>query len=313
MGPRLRRGLIALGITGGALVGAYYLAAFAITEAAIAERFTPGSEPYRGAAWCKSCHADQYAQWQTSMHSRATTLEFQPIHLMQTRACYSCHGLETNAEGVSCEICHGPGHTAETDFGEPPLCVRCHAMEAPVVGTKTMMIYDEWFASRARGEGKSCYSCHMPETGAVSQTGRKQHFHGFPGNVGHPEVYHGQVRIAGLRLEGTSLTVVIENRVTGHYMPTGCPTKYIELAVEADDGSRHPVYSDRYTFQREMGPMMERVHKDNRLKDGETRALEFTLPEGTARVAATLSLHPSEMAAGARGKVIPLDRRELET
>jgi len=304
-----RKCAIALALVSGTLFGLFVLASHVITQMETRDRFTPGSEPYRGAGSCQGCHPEQYRQWQASQHARATTVDFRPLHLfVRTSACYSCHGFKDKGEGVSCEICHGPGHTAKTDFGATPLCDRCHADENPLTGAKVMLTYDEWLTSQARAAGKDCYGCHMP---LMEEAGRQSHFHGFYGNVRHPEIYEGKIRIARLRLEGTTAVITVENTVTGHFMPTGCSTKYIELAVEGRDHRGNTTYLERSIFQREMRLLAGKVLGDNRLRDGEKRDVTFALPNRLERITATLRLYPSEMWEGGRGKIITLDQQEL--
>jgi hypothetical protein len=302
----LRRGFGVLSVGVAAPIGLYAAASFYVTEKVLQDRFTPGTEPYRGVGWCETCHPEHVRQWRTSLHSQATSLDFEPLHLMRTRACYSCHGFEDADEGVSCEICHGPGHTAQTDFGERPLCVRCHADENPLTGTGVMVTVDEWLGSRAHREGQTCTTCHMPP---VEHADPPMHFHGFYGNVRHPEIYPGKVRIADLRVEAGSALVSVENTVTGHFMPTGCPSKFIELVVTGEDAGGREVYTERRVFQRQMSRFMSEVRDDTRLRDGERRELAFALPGSLGRVKATLRLYPSDLWAGGRGRIIELDER----
>jgi hypothetical protein len=105
--------------------------------------------------------------------------------------------------------------------------------------------------------------------------------------------------------------VTVENTVMGHFMPTGCPTKYIELAVEGRNHRGHTTSLERSIFQREMRLLGGKVLGDNRLRDGETRDVTFALPGRPERITATLRLYPSEMWEGGRGKIITLDQQEL--
>lgn len=305
---RIARRVLAAGAAVGVLLLlAYYGLSFWVTAATTQPRFTPGSEPYRGAAWCAGCHPEHYRQWSESLHAHATRIEFRPLHLMRTSACYSCHGFEGGDEGVSCEVCHGPGHTAKRDFGPEPICARCHSDENPLTGVKVMLTHDEWLESQGRVIGQDCASCHMPRMGDAE---RPMHFHGFAGNVLQPEIYPGKIRIAELRIEGDSAHVSVENTVLGHAMPTGCPSKYIELELLALDSALQTSYRERQVFQRRMDPFMRRVLEDNRLRDGERRELRFALPLHVERVEAVLRLYPSDLWQGGRGKVITLDRRQ---
>jgi len=102
---------------------------------------------YMGAAWCRSCHAEQYKEWSNTPHAEAYfTLrrdgeEYNP-------ECVGCHttgyrkgGFVTVEEtptlvNVQCEACHGPSSTHVADKGKSPLvaqsspvCQACHTGE----------------------------------------------------------------------------------------------------------------------------------------------------------------------------------------
>jgi hypothetical protein len=82
---------------------------------------------YVGAAKCKICHKSekqgkQFLIWESSMHSQS----FKPLTLDETKAtvgdapenpkCLKCHAPlyekapNLKEEGVTCEVCHGPGN-----------------------------------------------------------------------------------------------------------------------------------------------------------------------------------------------------------
>jgi hypothetical protein len=84
-----------------------------------------------GAAKCQICHktekqGQQYPIWQASQHSQASSALSSPQAAAKAQAlgvkdpandpkCLKCHAPladkapELKAEGVSCEVCHGPG------------------------------------------------------------------------------------------------------------------------------------------------------------------------------------------------------------
>jgi cytochrome c peroxidase len=128
---------------------------------------------YIGAAKCKTCHnkpatGDQYAKWLKDPHSQAIktlsnkeSLDYAKKNGIADPAkeakCLKCHSTFdrvdaklratiTQAEGVSCETCHGPGSMYKTPalmknreqalkngliLPNEKLCVGCHNKENP--------------------------------------------------------------------------------------------------------------------------------------------------------------------------------------
>lgn len=81
---------------------------------------------YVGAAKCKMCHksekqGQQYSIWETSKHSKSFSALTSDAAKAQTpdapenAECLKCHALlfdknpDLKEEGVTCEVCHGPG------------------------------------------------------------------------------------------------------------------------------------------------------------------------------------------------------------
>jgi 2',3'-cyclic-nucleotide 2'-phosphodiesterase (5'-nucleotidase family) len=103
--------------------------------------------PFVGAEACKSCHAAQYAQWQTQDHAHAMQALAKDGH-ERDASCFACHStgafhpkgpqlpsqMTSAYENVQCEACHGPGkdHVAEQKPGQMNLaddastCTICH-------------------------------------------------------------------------------------------------------------------------------------------------------------------------------------------
>jgi hypothetical protein len=126
---------------------------------------------YVGAEKCKMCHMSkgkQYPQWSTSKHAKAFEMLKSEAAIQAGKAkgvtspstdakCLKCHataaaipanlnGGITNAEGVSCESCHGPGSAYKAApimkdraqalkngmiVPDEKLCLKCHNSESP--------------------------------------------------------------------------------------------------------------------------------------------------------------------------------------
>lgn len=103
--------------------------------------------PFVGADACKSCHAAQFAQWQTQAHSHAMQALAKDEH-QRDASCFACHStgafhpkgpqlpsqMTPAYENVQCEACHGPGkeHVAGPKPGQmsrasdASTCTICH-------------------------------------------------------------------------------------------------------------------------------------------------------------------------------------------
>ena len=121
---------------------------------------TIDAQKYIGAAKCKMCHNSatkgaQYKKWSEAKHSKAWDLL--SADEKKDPKCAKCHstfhsveaslrGTITEAEGVSCESCHGPGSvyksmtimkdqakSIENGLTIPAeaICVKCHNDESP--------------------------------------------------------------------------------------------------------------------------------------------------------------------------------------
>ncbi len=122
---------------------------------------------YVGAAKCKICHksekqGEQFLIWESSMHYQS----FKPLTLDETIAkvgdapenpkCLKCHAplyekaLELKEEGVTCEVCHGPGSVYKK------LSIMKDREEAIKNG---LIIYDSAEATKTK-----CLTCHDAET-----------------------------------------------------------------------------------------------------------------------------------------------------
>jgi len=128
---------------------------------------------YVGAQKCKTCHRSeqrgkQYILWENSRHAKSfevlltdSALEVAKKQKLEKNPsespeCLKCHGPlyetapEIKAEGVTCEICHGPGS------GYKKISIMKNKDEATKYG---LAVYDSVEAVKTK-----CQTCHQSET-----------------------------------------------------------------------------------------------------------------------------------------------------
>lgn len=181
------------------------------------------------------------------------------------------------AEGVSCAVCHQANEVAESpangslglatniavlpndtlsrlsltaapanhreEFARPvleqaALCGSCHNLSLPNGGPAIEPTYDEWLASPYPAEGKSCQTCHLPETpGQKVATGLPGTIRAHGGVPGAPSSLPGVANDPALLRSAATLeavlrpdpanpstliaAVAVTNSGAGHYLPTG--------------------------------------------------------------------------------------------
>jgi hypothetical protein len=294
MSTRVRRALIALSLflmfMPLALFG--YMAGMGRAMTPPAPKFVPGQDQYRGAAYCQTCHPQQYEEWQTSLMANATTEALfehrsrQLAWMMPQDRCLACHaplvgqGVEKE-ESISCEVCHGPGRT-EAVVGM--FCLACHQGSEDFILTTG----SEYGASPAAKRGETCESCHMPEVDG-------RHSHRFAGSRAYPESYRGVVVVEGIALEDEGIAVTVKNTVDGHSLPTGTEAQIIYLEVTGYDAAGRVVYRQEHAFMKSvffMGTIPMQITGDNRLEAGEVRRVLFETEERPARLEATIKIKP---------------------
>ncbi|MFQ5615849.1 MAG: multiheme c-type cytochrome [Anaerolineales bacterium] len=125
----------------------YYVGmpAFMAAMGSPAPRYVPGEGEYQGAEYCGSCHPQQLKGWRGALHSKTTTkalfeVRFEELSWAMSREqCDGCHAPtlveEIREEGVTCEVCHGPGRTGQI---VQDICMRCHQSQREA-GTQTML------------------------------------------------------------------------------------------------------------------------------------------------------------------------------
>jgi hypothetical protein len=128
---------------------------------------------YVGAKKCKTCHRSeqrgkQYILWENSRHAKSYEVLFTDSaleeakkqklekHPSESPECLKCHGPlhetapEIKAEGVTCEVCHGPGS------GYKKISIMKNRDEAIKNG---LTVYNSVEAIKTK-----CRTCHRSET-----------------------------------------------------------------------------------------------------------------------------------------------------
>lgn len=256
---------------------------------------------HRGAAFCGTCHSKIYKEWRDhSRHVDATTNQnfldtkndveanFFLRTMMGEESCYACHGIKGSEEGVNCEICHGPATPGlsitelhETKY-KPGLstmkaqdfCAKCHELFPPM-----MSPYSQWLDSKAAAEGITCQGCHMAP---VDETP----YHGFDSIVHNPDIYEGDLVIRDFNFSFPNISMVVENRIMGHGVPVGGPSRVLVLEISILDDQGKELHKVMESFYRKfelmpeiMGSMPTQVVlEDTTLKSLEARTMNYMLP-----------------------------------
>ncbi len=245
------------------------------------------------------------------------------------------------ADGVGCSGCHS---RASRKFGPPPrpttiaplvarypaphgavntrdffesvdFCAGCHQFaegRAPRVnGAFLQNTVEEWRASRAAREGKTCQTCHMPE--------RRHLFRG----IHDPETVRGGVQWTfDARRVGDSVEsrMTLTNTDTGHAFPTYIvPEVWMRIQLANRYGAG-PVVAERLIARRvafARGQWTELG--DTRLRQDERATLDFAgaMPPGTVAVVGTVFVRPDayhvdSLASHLRDTTSPASRRLYE-
>jgi hypothetical protein len=184
--------------------------------------------------------------------------------------------LPITGEGVTCDFCHTIAAANPLAAGEPytmrpgkvkwgpiraaqspvhktqysvthlssVLCGGCHEYRAKS-GAVLMGTYSEWRDSPYAEQGIHCQSCHMPAgEGRVVRPElkapeRPMNLHDIQG--GHsPEQIRKAARVEVREIRrsenGYRVVVIVENVGSGHMIPTGVPTRQLDLVVQLRRG-----------------------------------------------------------------------------
>ena len=208
---------------------------------------------------------------------------------------------------------HGTGAAPPHMKDGPSLCLACHGELKSATGLPICTTGPE--LAGAPGESEPCTACHMPAVEGSSglANDRPQHAsHAFAGP--HRAWYQrdaawlaAAVELDG-QLNGGTLVVTVTNRA-GHAMPTGFPGRLAALRVVGRDAAGAEVWSNwtddamaqdpQAVFnkvyvdeqgQPTLAPWAAALKRDTRLSPGETRTLQYAVPESVQRVSVTLAL-----------------------
>ncbi len=260
---------------------------------------------HKGALFCAQCHRGIYDEWSTrSLHAVATTGasfkdylgKFKNNYLLNTfitdDVCYACHGEKANADGVSCEVCHGTiianvpimeTHRIKYKPGlktlrEEDFCAKCHDLRSPLSQDDIFSVQGEWRDSHAAAKGKTCQSCHMKKVaGGFS-------YHGFDSAHRDVAIYKNDVKIQIESLAFPRFSLEIANQITGHALPPSGPTRVMVLEITFLDKNGEEQHRAQETFGKKYklmpfaGLFPNRLIKNTQLQSGEVRLLNFTLP-----------------------------------
>lgn len=223
-----------------------------------------GSEEGRPDRWvsseqCAACHAAIHAEWKGSLHAQAFT-DPEPRRLSNEWAntdCIACHAprpvfeagagqrvlprYARRAEGVDCLSCHatargmastrpaaGPcAPDPRPDLASPEFCGGCHNQHGTV---------DEWRATAAAREGKTCNHCHM--TRAPGADGKLRASHHFTIRASAEAI--AAALTVDAKLEEGRVVVHVTNTGAAHDVPTDSRHKAIDLLARFTPESGAP-------------------------------------------------------------------------
>lgn len=212
-------------------------------------------------------------------------------------------------EGITCATCHvrdgnvigtigntnAPHKTIkDIEFLSEKLCTDCHNVvdELNDVLVCTFETGDEWKNNWASKSGKTCISCHMPETDRPIVLGfgkRISHSHHFAGS-GIPKFYGMNAKgLNGLEIRADSLkkeysvgeelkySLILKNNFAGHKVPTGDPERFFLIRFEIQDAEGNVLEEkqNRIGERWQWYPVAKQL-SDNNLNPLEERKFDFS-------------------------------------
>ncbi len=99
-----------------------------------------------------------------------------------------------------------------------------------------------------------------------------------------PGDYLTDLAVSNVTLDFPQLNMTIENKVTGHSIPAGGPTRTLALEISCKDVTGNEIHKITKTFAKKfelvpvLGLMPYKLIENTQLQSGEKRLLTFTLP-----------------------------------
>ncbi len=260
---------------------------------------------FTSSAQCRFCHPEVYKEWEESWHSKAwTDPEVRKLsNDFRNQACLSCHvprpvletGLDQRVlprttrlkEGVGCLTCHMDAQGRIRGSRDVPTAP-CSPVKSAALGTNALCApchnqhhtHDQWKASPAAKEGKTCNTCHMlPALRRLPDgTTMKGWSHVFPGSH-HPAFIHGAVSLK-VKKEKGKIRVTVTNLFAGHNYPTDSRHRASDVLVRFLEkgkwGKWIRVARFRQPYREEPGP-------NTQIPAGEKRVFFVDVPKGAEK------------------------------
>jgi hypothetical protein len=197
----------------------------------------------------------------------------------------------------SVSTAHGVAYSAA--HTSSALCASCHEYRNGG-GFPVLTTWSEWKNSSYAKEGKQCQSCHMSRVAGDAvdpRVTRSQHaqinLHQMPGSHSLEQLTKAIRAQLFVTREGGQLRVRIEleNKLAGHYFPTGSPLRQLTLDVRADVYNGKQFHDERRLMRKvadQSGAALDQEHfvflkaakvlSDTRLAPGEKRSEAFVFP-----------------------------------
>lgn len=248
---------------------------------------------------------------------------FDPAIQAEAITCGTCH-VRRDADGQGIVIAPADRGAAPHRVRADPdalrdVCVRCHS-PGPAQISPTFVCWFETAQELAAGPqaGAGCVDCHMPSAeralaaGGAVRTTRQHHWVG----GGVPKSFDGYDGLLargwspGVEVQaaieagpsGTRARVTLRN-TAGHALPTGDPERHLSLRVALEDpqGAVLAETTTRLGQTWDWGDAATgraaRRLADDRLRPGETRALDLELPAAGPDAAVVVELQHVRLSA----------------
>lgn len=184
------------------------------------------------------------------------------------------------------------------------ICGGCHELKGSN-GVPILSTYSEWKESPYSKEGIECQNCHMPEIFGVPDVNpdvkKTDHFakdHAVLGGHSQIKLSKAATVFSNVEDSGNKILVrtTVNNRESGHKLPTGIPSRKILLTVSLKNAGGVVISEQSRTYEKvlvddtgkvltdisELFTKSFKVLSDNRIAPKEARieTFEFVKPEG---------------------------------